>query len=473
MLQEFCPDCGTRRVALFRWCRKCGLDYDELDSRGDLPRGPYATRIAAGATGTGATSVAPPTSARPAPAITSVTIPAAIARMATLPTHEPADDQAPTTTGGRLLSVASAPDMSGSAMGASRGAPMQPVSGGISVLRRRSSRRPISRSLAFALAAVMAIGLLGGAYAADLGGVQTAVATFAAGPAAAPAAAPVPSSDPTPTPVPSFTPSGPTTEATVERVVDGDTIVVDADGVELYIRYLGMDAPEAVKLDTPVQFMAPEATQANAQLVSGQIVILERDVSESDDSARLLRHVWVDRDGTLFLVGLELVKAGFALATPLPPDTRYDVLYGDAEAQARAGGLGIWGAPPSPGPEATLPPTPAPAPVRLTTNDPVTITDGIRSDFHGAAGSYTWRAVNLTVPAVKVAWTVDASPSAGCTFDWTLTPASAAPVGGRVDVPRKGHKIGKANHETPFRRAMLTATSTCPSWRLSVTGVGS
>ena len=132
---------------------------------------------------------------------------------------------------------------------------------------------------------------------------------------------PTPTATPTPAvtlPATGFTPSGPTTEATVERVVDGDTIVVDADGVELYIRYLGMDAPEAVKLDTPVQFMAPEATQANAQLVSGQIVILERDVSESDDSARLLRHVWVDRDGTLFLVGLELVKAGFALATPLP-----------------------------------------------------------------------------------------------------------------------------------------------------------
>ena len=227
------------------------------------------------------------------------------------------------------------------------------------------SRRPISRSLAFALAAVLAIGLLGGAYAADLGGVQTAVATFAAGPAAAPAAAPVPSSDPTPTPVPSFAPSGPTTEATVERVVDGDTIVVDADGVELYVRYLGMDAPEAVKLDTPVQFMAPEATQANAQLVSGQIVILERDVSESDDSARLLRHVWVDRDGTLFLVGLELVKAGFARATPLPPDTRYDALYADAEAPGQGRRPGHLGRPAQPGaggdPAAHPGPGPGPA----------------------------------------------------------------------------------------------------------------
>ena len=246
---------------------------------------------------------------------------------------------------------------------------------GISVLRRRSTRRPISRSLAFGLAALLAIGLLGGAYAADLGGVQTAVATFAAGPAVAPAAAPLPSAEPTPTPVPSFVPNGPTSEATVERVVDGDTIVVDSGGVELYVRYIGMDAPEAVKLDTPVQFMAPEATQANAQLVSGQTVILERDTSEADDSARLLRHVWVDRDGTLFLVGLELVKAGFAQATPLPPDTKYEALYADAEAQAKAAGLGIWGAPPDPGPESTLPPTPAPDPVRLTTNDPVTFTD--------------------------------------------------------------------------------------------------
>ena len=47
---------------------------------------------------------------------------------------------------------------------------------------------------------MLALGLLGGAYAADLGGVQTTVATFAAGSGVAPAAAPVPSADPAPTP---------------------------------------------------------------------------------------------------------------------------------------------------------------------------------------------------------------------------------------------------------------------------------
>ena len=148
-------------------------------------------------------------------------------------------------------------------------------------------------------------------------------------------------------PATGFVPTGPTTEATVERVIDGDTIVVDAGGARLYVHYLGIDAPEAVALDRPVQFMGPEASQANAQLVSGQTVILERDVSEADGAARLLRDVWVDRDGTLFLVGLELVKAGFARAVPQPPDAKYQALYADAEAQAKAAGLGLWGAPPS------------------------------------------------------------------------------------------------------------------------------
>jgi len=291
-------------------------------------------------------------------------------------------------------------------------------------------------------------------------------------------ATPRPTTPATPTPAVTlpatgFVPSGPTTEATVERVIDGDTIVVDAGGARLYVHYLGIDAPEAVALDRPVQFMGPEASQANAQLVSGQTVILERDVSEADSAARLLRDVWVDRDGTLFLVGLELVKAGFARAVPQPPDVKYQALYADAEAQAKAAGLGIWGTPPSAAPEATLPPTQAGAAQRLTTNDPVTFSYGFRSDFHGAQGSYTWRAANVMTSALKVAWTVDAASAATCVFDWSIAPASGTAVGGEVSVPRKGHETGKSDHETPFRNAMLTVTSTCPVWRLSVTGEGS
>src|SRR4029077_12289451 len=157
-----------------------------------------------------------------------------------------------------------------------------------------------------------------------------------------------------------------------------DTIVVDAGGARLYVHYLGIDAPEAVALDQPVQFMGPEASQANAQLVSGQTVILERDVSDADGAARLLRDVWIDRDGTLFLVGLELVKAGFARAVPLPPDTKYDALDAQAEAAAEAAGLGDCAVPPSAGEDSTLPPPEGGAIPRLTTNDPITFSYGYR-----------------------------------------------------------------------------------------------
>ena len=47
--------------------------------------------------------------------------------------------------------------------------------------------------------------------------------------------------------------------------------------------------PESVKLDTPVQYMAQEASAANEALVAGREVVLERDVSDTDQYDRLLR----------------------------------------------------------------------------------------------------------------------------------------------------------------------------------------
>jgi endonuclease YncB( thermonuclease family) len=288
---------------------------------------------------------------------------------------------------------------------------------------------------------------------------------------------PTPTSTPTPAvtlPATGFTPTGRTTEAAVERVVDGDTIVVRSGTVELYVRYLGMDAPEAVKLDTPVQFMAPEATQANAQLVSGQTVILEQDVSESDGFGRLLRHVWVDRDGTLFLVGLELVKAGFAQATPIPPDTRYEALYADAEASAKAAGLGIWGAPPSPGPEATLPPTgPTPSLSRFLSLEPISVTADIQT-FRGGIGIYEWATVTFEGGKAVVRWQVSSSSRAGCRIDWAVETLGGTPATGTVEVDGRATKKGVATISAPPADATATVrvTSTCSAWVVTMREAG-
>jgi endonuclease YncB( thermonuclease family) len=143
--------------------------------------------------------------------------------------------------------------------------------------------------------------------------------------------------------VAAFGPTGRTTKAKVIRVIDGDTIVVTIGSKSYHIRYIGMDTPEEVKPNTPIQAMAREAAAANARLVAGKSVLLERDVSETDRFGRLLRNVWVQRNGVLTLVGLELVRTGFAQVTTFPPDVKYVDQLTAAEAVARSAELGLWG----------------------------------------------------------------------------------------------------------------------------------
>jgi len=163
-------------------------------------------------------------------------------------------------------------------------------------------------------------------------------------------------------PGPTFGPAGDVTEASVVRVVDGDTIVVSYGGGEYRVRYIGIDAPETVDPNDPVDWMGPQATVANAALVEGEIVYLEKDVSEVDRFDRLLRYVWLV-DGTSWtLVNLELVRQGVAIAKSYPPDVRYDHLYRTADVDARDAGLGLFAATPAPTPKATPKATPKPTP---------------------------------------------------------------------------------------------------------------
>ena len=103
-------------------------------------------------------------------------------------------------------------------------------------------------------------------------------------------------------------------EATVTRVIDGDTIEVNLEGLIYRVRYIGIDTPE---IGEPC---ADEATEANRQLVEGKTVWLEKDISETDKYGRLLRYVYVDD----IFVNEELVRLGLALPSSYPPDMKYD-----------------------------------------------------------------------------------------------------------------------------------------------------
>ena len=77
---------------------------------------------------------------------------------------------------------------------------------------------------------------------------------------------------------------------------------------------------------------------------------LEKDVSETDQFARLLRYVWLVDGDRWTLVDLELVRQGYAQVETDPPDVRYADRFVAAQRAARDAGLGLWGPASSAGP---------------------------------------------------------------------------------------------------------------------------
>ena len=141
-----------------------------------------------------------------------------------------------------------------------------------------------------------------------------------------------------PTEIEAFGPIGETQRASVVEIIDGATIRVRFGGSEYAVRYVGIEVPDR---GAP---LARRATRTNAELVEGQRLWLELDVSQTDEFDQLLRHVWLHQHGRWLLVNAELVRLGLARAVSYPPDTRYDVLYAAAQAEAQEAGLGIWSA---------------------------------------------------------------------------------------------------------------------------------
>lgn len=123
--------------------------------------------------------------------------------------------------------------------------------------------------------------------------------------------------------------------ARVAHVIDGDGVRL-ADGRE--VRYIGIDAPEMVNVFGDPEPWAQEATDANARLVAGKDVRLEREVSDADRHSRLLRHVYV---GDTWING-KLVHLGMATILPIRPDVRYQAQLERLQAEAQHARRGLW-----------------------------------------------------------------------------------------------------------------------------------
>ena len=126
----------------------------------------------------------------------------------------------------------------------------------------------------------------------------------------------------------------------VERVVDGDTFVAsDAHHKRLKVRLIGMDTPETVKPNTPVQPYGKEASNYSKKHLNQQDVYLEYDKEREDRYGRTLAYVWLDQH-TMF--NKELVEKGLAREKYFAPNGKYRDVFKRAERQAKKEQRNIW-----------------------------------------------------------------------------------------------------------------------------------
>jgi micrococcal nuclease len=128
--------------------------------------------------------------------------------------------------------------------------------------------------------------------------------------------------------------------AFVARVVDGDTIEARIGGQLEDVRYIGVDTPETVKPDTPVQCFGPRASSINHRLLERRHVRLVFGVERRDIYGRLLAYVYLGRH----FVNAMLVRRGLARSLTIPPNDRFAPLLRRLELRAARAGRGLWGA---------------------------------------------------------------------------------------------------------------------------------
>jgi micrococcal nuclease len=347
---------------------------------------------------------------------------------------------------------------------------MTDSSSGRPVTVGRTARRFTPRRIAVGgVALFVGLAVLGSSDPTDSGSPTTSTT-----PTAQITDAPVPTTAlSTQAPEPTLGPTGQTQVGTVVRIVDGDTIRVQIDGLEVPVRYIGMNAPELNATDPGLKRLAEAATAANAALVEGRDVILERDVSDTDVFGRLLRNVWMT-DGVPLLINLELVRQGYAQVSTYPPDVKYVELLTEAQESARTVKTGLWAAAPTPtltpAPAPTATPAPTPPPIVAIDDRPRSIVSEERYQFEGRAGSYTWSTLAIEDDRITVGWSASASSKGDCRISWQIKPASGDVIKSSVRVEAGESKTGSRRFDTPSLDAAFTVDSTCGRWRMSMQG---
>ena len=127
-------------------------------------------------------------------------------------------------------------------------------------------------------------------------------------------------------------------EAKVVKVINGDTIEVEIDGVKITVGYIGVEAPKFKHRIQGTKPFGEEAYERNRELVEGKTVYLEKDLMQIDNEGRLLRYVYNDET----MINALLIREGLVKASRRLIPVKYAEVIYEIELKAISDRKGGW-----------------------------------------------------------------------------------------------------------------------------------
>lgn len=125
----------------------------------------------------------------------------------------------------------------------------------------------------------------------------------------------------------------------VTRIIDGDTVEIRYNGKLTSVVLIGVDTPETVHPEKPVEAFGREASAFTRNLLLGESVYLRFDGNRTDKYGRLRTYLYRAPDG--LFVNLEIVRQGYGKVYTTFSFKHKDLFqyYG---GQAQKTGRGLW-----------------------------------------------------------------------------------------------------------------------------------
>jgi micrococcal nuclease len=141
--------------------------------------------------------------------------------------------------------------------------------------------------------------------------------------------------------------------ATLVEVTDGDTLTIEYNGKRETINLIGIDAPESV-MNRKAEIDSRQTGESLLEITSkgidakrfverivkkGDLVAIALDVQPRDQEGKLQGYVYLP-DGRM--LNEEIVRAGYAKVTFIPPNVKYQERFQKASKEAKTYRRGLW-----------------------------------------------------------------------------------------------------------------------------------